>query len=67
MADAIRAEDCVCCVCESQGRETQAVAFWPCIDPDVPSHPYCRPCLDAAKDRAMVAIFDAIDEGRRER
>jgi len=39
----IKASDCKCCECGEQ-----AVAFWPVIDPDIPSHPYCRKCLDKA-------------------
>jgi hypothetical protein len=33
------ASECKCCECGQQ-----AVAFWPVIDPDIPSHPYCRKC-----------------------
>ena len=40
----VLATDCKCCVCGEP-----AVAFWPCIDPDIPSNPYCRKCLDDAK------------------
>lgn len=39
-----KASDCKCCVCGKQ-----AVAFWPVIDPDIPSNPYCRKCLDKTK------------------
>ena len=38
------AKDCKCCKCGEQ-----AVAFFPCVDPDIPSHPYCRKCLDEVK------------------
>lgn len=47
-----KASDCKCVEC---GR--QAVAFWPCIDPDIPSHPYCRECLDRAKVSALASMF----------
>lgn len=40
----MKATECKCCVCGKQ-----AVAFWPVIDPDIPSEPYCRKCLDKAK------------------
>lgn len=40
----MKASDCKCVECGEQ-----AVAFWPCIDPDIPAHPYCRKCLDKAK------------------
>lgn len=48
----MEASECKCCVC---GR--QAVAFWPCIDPDIPAHPYCRKCLDEAKTRVLMESF----------
>lgn len=41
----VHASSMKCCVCQN----TPAVAFWPHIDPDIPSHPYCRACLDAAQ------------------
>lgn len=34
----------------------QAVAFFPCADPDIPQHPYCRKCLDKAKERLMKQL-----------
>ncbi len=37
-----------CCNCKEQ-----AVCFWPIIDPDIPSNPYCRKCVDAAKMRVL--------------
>lgn len=52
MADQVKASDCKCIKC---GR--QAVAFWPVIDPDIPSHPYCRPCLDREKLKTLIAIY----------
>ena len=47
----VRATDCKCCVCGKP-----AVAFWPCIDPDIPSNPYCRKCLDDAKWKLIRRI-----------
>ena len=47
----VRATDCKCCVCGKP-----AVAFWPCIDPDIPSNPYCRKCLDDAKLESIRRI-----------
>ena len=46
-----QAKDCKCCECGQQ-----AVAFWPVVDPDIPSNPYCRGCLDAAKARMIIEI-----------
>ena len=40
----MKASDCKCCEC---GR--QAVAFYPVYDPDIPSYPYCRACLNKMK------------------
>ena len=52
MSKQVKASDCKCCECGAP-----AVAFWPCIDPDIPSHPYCRKCLDMAKAKLMAEIF----------
>ena len=52
MSKQTKASDCKCCVCGAQ-----AVAFWPVIDPDIPSHPYCRKCLDKEKLKAMIGEF----------
>jgi len=54
----MKASECKCCMCGAQ-----AVAFWPCIDPDIPQHPYCRKCLDKEKLKAMIAIFGK-EEGK---
>ena len=40
----------------------QAVAFWPVIDPDIPSYPYCRKCLDKAKEKMIVEIIKYMDK-----
>ena len=72
----MKAKDCKCCVCGKQ-----AVAFYPVIDPDIPSYPYCADCLekamvDTAKllwkdDKGMLAIakyqaHKAADKYRKE-
>ena len=49
----VKASDCKCCKCPKK-----AVAFWPVCDPDIPHHPYCRKCLDAAKLAVFVQISD---------
>lgn len=36
----MNATECKCVECGKQ-----AEVFWPCIDIDVPSHPYCRKCV----------------------
>lgn len=48
----MKAEDCKCILCGKQ-----AVAFWPVIDPDIPSDPYCRECLDKTKMRTLIDTF----------
>lgn len=49
----MKASECKCCVCGKQ-----AVAFWPCIDPDIKSLPYCRECLDKAKMELLIEMFE---------
>ena len=53
MAEQVKATDCKCCVCGKP-----AVAFWPVIDPDIPSHPYCRKCLDKTKVEMMRRLME---------
>ena len=47
--NSIHASECQCIECGKQ-----AVAFWPCVDLDIPRNPYCRKCLDEAKIEAMI-------------
>lgn len=54
----MKASECQCVVCGKQ-----AVAFWPVVDPDIPSHPYCRECLDKAKLEALINIYGE-EEGK---
>lgn len=46
------AKDCQCVVCGKQ-----AVAFWPVYEPDIPSYPYCRECLDKEKMELLIKLF----------
>ena len=48
----MKASECKCCVCNKQ-----AVAFWPVIDPDIPSLPYCRKCLTKAKTEMAERLY----------
>ena len=48
----MKASECKCVNCGKQ-----AVAFWPVIDPDIPSHPYCRACLDKEKSELLFKLF----------
>lgn len=45
------AKDCKCIKCGKK-----AVVFWPCVDPDIQSHPWCRKCLDKAQLELMLKI-----------
>lgn len=47
----MEAKDCKCCICGKQ-----AVAFYPCVDPDIPSNPYCADHLE----EAMVDVAKAV-------
>lgn len=49
----IYAKDCKCCVCGKQ-----AEVFWPVIDPDIPSHPYCRECVEKEKQELFVKLME---------
>ncbi len=48
-----KASDCECVEC---GRK--AVAFWPVADPDITAQPYCRKCLDEAKEKMLIEFCD---------
>jgi hypothetical protein len=54
MSKEVHAKDCQCCECGKQ-----AVAFWPMVDPDIPHYPYCRECLDKAKNSLLIKIHKA--------
>lgn len=56
----MKASDCKCVECGKT-----AVAFWPCIDPDIPAYPYCRECLDKAKCEAMMQILGIMTPKRK--
>jgi len=55
----IKANSCKCCMCGKP-----AVAFWPCNDPDIPQHPYCRKCLDAEKMKTIIAVCGDEEDKR---
>lgn len=50
----MKASDCVCVECGDQ-----AVAFWPVVDIDIPSHPFCRKCLDKNKFELLLKLGTA--------
>ncbi len=41
-----------------------AVCYWPCIDPDIRSFPYCRACVEKRKADLLIALHDAKGCGR---
>ena len=53
MNDVVQATDRKCCECVKP-----AVCFWPVIDPDISSHPYCRKCVDGAKGRLLTRLYE---------
>ena len=68
----MEAKDDKCCVCGQQ-----AVAYYPCVDPDIPSYPYCaehleNAMIDMAKtvwkdDKGMraIAIYQAKETAKK--
>ena len=52
----MEAKDSKCCVCGKQ-----AVAFYPCVDPDIPSYPYCADHLEEAMIDMAKAIWKDDD------
>ena len=53
----LKAEDCNCVICGKK-----AVCFYPVIDPDIPSEPYCRRCVDKIKIRLLEKILKLSKE-----
>lgn len=49
----MKASECKCAECGKQ-----AVAFFPVFDPDIPSYPYCRECLDKFKRELMMKLCE---------
>lgn len=56
----IKAKDCKCCKCQKK-----AVAFFPVCDPDIPSYPYCRKCLDKTKSNLMMELLGVNEQMRK--
>ncbi len=49
----MKANECKCIECGSM-----AVAFYPCIDIDIKSYPYCRKCLRVEQFKIMKLLND---------
>ena len=68
----MEAKDDKCCVCGKQ-----AVAYYPCVDHDIPSYPYCAEHLEKAmidmakavwkddKDMQAIAIYQAKETAKK--
>jgi len=52
MTGQIQAKDCKCNKCGKS-----AVAFWPCVDPDIRSFPWCQKCLDEERNTLLVEMY----------
>lgn len=59
-AKTVYAKDMACVKCKKP-----AVAFWPMVDPDIPHHPYCRECLDKAKNALMIKLLKAAEGNKQ--
>lgn len=56
----MKATDCKCIKCGEP-----AVCLWPFVDPDIQSHPYCRKCVEEAKMRLMLAIYENYNKQQK--
>ncbi|MCK5609992.1 hypothetical protein KAR91_49420 [Candidatus Pacearchaeota archaeon] len=56
MSKVIKASDCKCCQCGKQ-----AVCFWPIVDPDIRSYPYCRECKEEQVLQLAIAMSEQPD------
>lgn len=56
----IKASDCKCCVCGEQ-----AEVFWPIIDPDIPSNPYCKKCVKEAQYELLLKLHEIDDKYKK--
>ena len=43
--------------CTDCGR--QAECFYPCVDPDIPAHPYCKNCAMKRKKNLIKKLLEA--------
>ena len=53
------ASECKCYICGKQ-----AYAFWPAIDPDIPSHAYCKKCLQEQQMKVIIGVLGE-EEGKK--
>lgn len=41
-----------------------AEVYWPVVDPDIPSYPYCRECAEKRKTELLIRLHDEKGCGR---
>ncbi|MHA1197774.1 MAG: hypothetical protein ACTSQF_00255 [Candidatus Heimdallarchaeaceae archaeon] len=42
-----------------------AVVFFPVFDPDIPSYPYCRKCVNTRKIELLIAMDKSDKKGEQ--
>ena len=50
------AKDYYCVECYSQNNETPAESFWPVIDVDIKSYPYCKKHLEERQQELFLEL-----------
>ncbi|MBU0959044.1 MAG: hypothetical protein KKB31_03815 [Nanoarchaeota archaeon] len=50
------AGDYYCVRCYSKDKKVKAEGFWPCIDPDIRSFPYCKGCITMLQYELMMNL-----------
>jgi len=52
------AKDYYCVECYRKDKKVPGEVFWPCIDPDIPSYPYCKPCKDNLQMKLLIEMSE---------
>ena len=52
------AKDYYCLQCYLEGKFVQATSFWPCIDPDIKSYPYCSGCIRKRQYDLLIQLSE---------
>ena len=56
MNQSIKASDLKCSDCKNQ-----AEVFFPVFDPDIPSYPYCRECVEKRRIKLIIDLSKLDD------
>ena len=56
----MKTSECKCIKCGEK-----AVAFFPLFDPSIPSHPYCKKCLDKARIELMIKLTETNNQYKK--